>query len=37
MIPTQKEVGWAPQPVWTFLKRQKLLAPWDLNPGLSIA
>ena len=26
-VPIEQEVGWAPEPVWTFWRRQKSLVP----------
>jgi hypothetical protein len=35
LIPTEKEAGWAPEPVWMFGKREKNLSPyWDSNPQI---
>ena len=35
-VPTEKEAGWSPEPVWVFWTIEKSLAPhWVSNPGPS--
>jgi len=35
-VPTKQEASWAPQPVWTFWRRDQISCPCqDLNPGSS--
>lgn len=34
-LPTETEAGWAPEPGWTFWRREISCPSYDLNPGLS--